>query len=663
MAAIVPSLRAQSLFDAPDTVCIRQPIRLTNLASGAGPFYWGFCSGYLMASTPTATDLGAGFGFDKASAIEIAKDGNNYYGFVANKGTGELLKLNYGTSLNSTPTVTNLGKLNNTFPNEANALYLTRTSTGNWFLFAVGGTDQANSTMARFDFGSSLANPANSVNFGNPGNMLDAPHGLFVAEEAGNWYGYTINTLSATLLRISFGPNISTTPTISAAGSPGSMSAPSDFAPIQTGGNWYLFVTNAGTNSVSRIDLGNSLTNAPAGTSTNVGNLSGSMFNPSGISITRDCGATIALITNELSNELVRMDLSNITGPYASKNFGGLGGVFSSPSAISGILRDKDDLIAYITNTTTNGLTRVDFAQCSNASIPSSTAGTPPVYSYDAPGTYNVYFVVNDGQPNMQVECKQIVALPIPALTLSRDTSICQGDTILLIAQSPNALSYTWRPNYNLSDTLGITIEAWPEYSVPYRVTIPYANGCIVDTVVNVEVWKNRADAGPDRTLFDGASTVLGGPLTSMGPQYTYTWTPSNFLNNTTDPNTVATPAFDFTYYLEVKDIHGCSDIDTVVVLTSCNDLHLPNAFVPESKFATGSNRFGILNKQIVKLNYFRIYDRWGKEVFQTTDVTKSWDGTVDGEVAPLGVYVWEADGFCVSGRRFKRSGNVTLIR
>lgn len=660
LAAIVPSLRAQSLFNAPDTVCIRQPIQLENLATGSNSYYWSFCSGSLLYA-PSGTDLGTGMGLSNATAVEIARDGSNYYGFVANRATGELLKLSFGDDLGSVPVVTNMGDLNNTFPDSVNALYVVQAG-NNWHLFAAGGSTQANSTLARFDFGTSLANTANGVNFGNPGNMLNAPEGLFIAQEGSNWYGYTINTNGGeSLVRITIGANISTTPTLLALGNFGGMTTPSDFAAIQSGGNWYLFVTNSTINTITRIDLGNSLINAPSGT--DIGNLGGRLFNPSGIAISRDCSAAAAIITNGLSNDMVRLDLTAPAGPYTATPLANPGGTLATPLAISGILRDKDDLYAFVSNGN-DRLAQVAFAQCNSSSVVTSSAANPPVYSYSSPGTYNVTLTVNDGQPNMQVECKQIVALAIPPFTVSPpDTVLCQGDSIWLVVQSPGALSYTWRPYYNMSDTVGVTVRVWPEYTVPYRIHIPYANGCIVDTVINVEVYKNKADAGPDRTLLDGAHTLLGGPLTTVGNRYTYTWTPPDFLSSTTDPNPTATPAYDFTYYLEVTDDHGCRDIDTVVVLTSCNDLNLPNAFAPESASTTGSNTFGILNKQIVKLNYFRVFDRWGKKVFETTNAAEAWDGKVDGSFAPLGVYVWVAEGYCVSGRKFKRSGNVTLIR
>ncbi len=89
--------------------------------------------------------------------------------------------------------------------------------------------------------------------------------------------------------------------------------------------------------------------------------------------------------------------------------------------------------------------------------------------------------------------------------------------------------------------------------------------------------------------------------------------------------------------------------------------MNLPNAFMPESNGARA--KFGLINRQIAKLDKFNIYDRWGKLVFSTTDITKQWDGMISGEKAAVGVYVWEVDAFCLSGKRINKTGNVTLIR
>lgn len=652
----------QNLFSIPDTVCIRQPVRIIDSLETADSYYWGFCSGFTF-NRPIGYNPGIAF-LKPPTAYEVVQDNGNYYGFAAVGGfaTGpdELYVLHYGSSLSNLPDTVYHHTLNNTMPVNTTKFRFIKTE-GNWYAFLCGGVDAINSSIARLDFGQSLGNTPNSVNFGNLDGLLSCPRGIFVENEGPLFYGYVANACDNKLLRLDFGNNISLTPAVTDLGAVFGLDEPSDMAPVQEQDEWYCFITNRGSSTITRLYFGNSLTNIAF--PVNIGNMGGRLFGPMGISYIRDCDYQHLFVTNILSNDMARVNMPNILGPYSAVNYTGVGSV-NVPMGSSRVIRDKDSIFLYVANWGSNSLTEIIFPQCQNASITSATTKRPPIYSYDTPGTYNVYLAVNEGQANMQVQCKQIVVLPIPPLSFAQDTSICQGDTVTIHAQSIHALRYSWYPNYNITDTGDVMkVQVWPEFTTGYHLVLPYANGCIVDTTINVNVSKIKADAGPDRTISDGAKTMLGGPMTTEEGPYIYRWKPDQFITNTNSTNPVANPPYDFTYYLEVFNTYdGCYDIDTVVVRVSCDDLNLPNAFIPESGNAMNRS-FGLMNKKIIKLNYFRIYDRWGQQVFYTTDITKQWNGMINEKPAPMGVYVWEADGFCVEGQHFKRSGNVTLLR
>lgn len=667
---------AQGLFTAPDTVCERQPVELNSLVPGSKTHYWGFCSAYLF-DKPGGNNMGNTFSFDGPADIDVAKEGDLYYAFVITKATNKFLKLDFGTSLDNVPVVHDYGNFDNSLPIELNSLYVVKDETkGNWHVFMVGGTNNANSTMARVDFGKSLENVPNIVNFGNVGNVLNKPRGLFIAKEADKWYGYLCNSIAAShLIRVDLDTNISLTPRFTDIGDlgPGYMVEAMDLAAVYNNGNWYFNVVSAGNNSIARIDIGPSLaaiTPTAQPPITNYGNptIDGTtsderaLFSPSAISIIRDCDSFHMYITNGSRHELVKIDMLSMTGPFSSViNYGNVAGLLN-PTGMSHFIRDHDNVYAFATNAGDNSMSKIKIAQCSNASIQSATNYKPPIYSYNAPGIYNVYYAINEGLPDMQVNCKQIVVLPIPSLLLSNDTTICQSDTVHLVAFSLTALTTTWSPDYNISSISKQRPDAWPEHNITYRILLPYANGCIVDTAVKITVHRIKADAGPDRTLGDGAQTVLGGPGTIEGSQYAYNWRPAQYIDDSRSLFPTVTPPYDFSYYLEVTDTAGCVDIDTVLVHVPCADLNLPNAFAPGNA-ASSASTFGIMNNQLIKLNYFRIFDRWGKMVFETTDPTQRWDGKINGEYAQMGVYVWEADGFCTSGQTVRKKGNVTLIR
>jgi hypothetical protein len=667
------NVRAQDLFEAPDTVCVRQPIQLVSNAFAPLTNYWGFCSGYLL-NNPVSANLGAFGQFQGPSDINIERDNGQYYGFVTNSLTSELIRLNYGASLENTPTETNLGTLDGKMPPNPNALYIVKDDVnGQWHVFIVGGTNPANSSLTRVDFGTSLAkdNP-NIANMYNVNGVLNAPTGLFIQKQNGFWRGWCVNEGDNSIAYLDFFENISYTPICQNLGNINNVfNQPSDVAGILDNGNWYLFVTNQLDNTIARIDLGANLNNT-APTAINIGNPDNTLFGPSAITLTRDCDNLLAFITNAGSSELVRVTMPAPAGPYGALAFGAplIPGQLNAPTGISKFMRNfgQDNIYTFITNTDLT-ITRVKFLECTNSSISSSESYIPPVYAYDTPGLFNVYYVVDEGLPTMQVGCKQIRVVRIPDMELSNDTTICRGDTISLRAFSAAADTVRWRPATGISDSTLFVVTAYPPYTIDYNIHFNYPNGCEVDTNILVTVRKLQADAGPDRELKDGASTILGGPMTVAVDSFNYRWFPYQYISDTSVAYPEANPPHDFTYYLEVSapfvlndTFHICRSLDTVVVRVTCGELNMPNAFMPASNNPL-SSRFGLLNKQITKLSYFRIYDRWGQLVFYTNDPTKQWDGTIDGQPALMGVYVWDADGFCTGGKRVKKSGNVTLIR
>ena len=95
---------------------------------------------------------------------------------------------------------------------------------------------------------------------------------------------------------------------------------------------------------------------------------------------------------------------------------------------------------------------------------------------------------------------------------------------------------------------------------------------------------------------------------------------------------------------------------------TACSEdfIIVPNGFTPNGD---GLNDI-LYVRGISDLKDFRIFDRWGSEVFHTANVTDGWNGTVDGKSMQTGVYVWYIVAPCpIDGHDIIVKGNVTLIR
>jgi gliding motility-associated-like protein len=141
-----------------------------------------------------------------------------------------------------------------------------------------------------------------------------------------------------------------------------------------------------------------------------------------------------------------------------------------------------------------------------------------------------------------------------------------------------------------------------------------------------------------------------------------YTWTPPDGLNSSSIGNPVTTYNHDITYTVTAYSPEGCTGTDDIFVrFIKGPEIYIPNAFSPNGD---GQNDvFRPLPVGIVQMEFFRVYDRWGKLMFSSTTYMEGWDGTVNGQAAGVGTYVWVVQGKDISNNTIQRKGTVTLIR
>ena len=88
--------------------------------------------------------------------------------------------------------------------------------------------------------------------------------------------------------------------------------------------------------------------------------------------------------------------------------------------------------------------------------------------------------------------------------------------------------------------------------------------------------------------------------------------------------------------------------------------LWVPNAFTPNGD---GSNdEFRVAYRSIVSFEC-RIYDQWGKKVYDSNDITEGWNGKIGGRKASVGVYFYVIEARGADGVKYKKKGAVNLIR
>lgn len=115
-------------------------------------------------------------------------------------------------------------------------------------------------------------------------------------------------------------------------------------------------------------------------------------------------------------------------------------------------------------------------------------------------------------------------------------------------------------------------------------------------------------------------------------------------------------------YTTYVKDANGCLTADTVLLgVTDACSLILPNAFTPNGDGV--NDIFRVKYPFAVKAFILVVYNRLGERMFETTDITKGWDGSCKGKSQPIGVYVWVAQITMVNNSEQTTKGTVTLLK
>lgn len=115
---------------------------------------------------------------------------------------------------------------------------------------------------------------------------------------------------------------------------------------------------------------------------------------------------------------------------------------------------------------------------------------------------------------------------------------------------------------------------------------------------------------------------------------------------------------------LVVTNVHTCTDTITHdVVIDGYYAVYVPNTFTPDGDGVNDLWR-PIIKDQIFKDYQLRLFDRWGREIWASTDPDESWDGKLGGEFAMTGVYAWRLDTRdLIAGFRHEYCGHVSLLK
>ncbi len=295
--------------------------------------------------------------------------------------------------------------------------------------------------------------------------------------------------------------------------------------------------------------------------------------------------------------------------------------------------------------------------------------GTPPAHTYTVGGIYPIHLVVHDSIGCVDSITKNVYVIKITNHSFS-DTMLCISQPLPMankVEQYPDFTlsdyTYNWSPATYLDDS---TLQN-PFFNgvgaITYTFTAtlnPYGCADTTTVTVNSVLGVRLANVTASATITLGTSIQL-----NADSEVFYRWVPNDgSLDNPNVNNPIATPEVTTMYTVYGYDVNGCLDSAYVTIYVDSTMLEcMPAGFTPNGD---GINDvFRPVGVKFQRMVDFRVYNRWGQQVFYSNNYKNGWDGTFNGEPQDLGTYFYT---IVVArpggdGQNITYKGQVTLIR
>lgn len=301
----------------------------------------------------------------------------------------------------------------------------------------------------------------------------------------------------------------------------------------------------------------------------------------------------------------------------------------------------------------------------------SSSTLAAPNTTYALAGNYDVQLYATTDKGCTNDTLIQVTVYDNPIADFS-STSVCFNQITDLTDQSSipfgTITSLEWKIEGNSINAINVAHTFTNDGSIPVSLIATSNNGCKDTVVNNVTVYSLPVvDFTTNLKEIDNINNAVSFTNQSSGGIF-YIWL---FDETTLVAQENPTHSFDIKVScapiynkLIVETGDGCVDSITKPINVVGNLLaYVPSAFTPDGD---GINDFfkPELTDVEVKDYFFQVFNKWGELIFQTDNLSSSWDGLHNNSLVQQDVYVWKirAKTSC-KNQTNQLSGHVTLVR
>ncbi len=247
------------------------------------------------------------------------------------------------------------------------------------------------------------------------------------------------------------------------------------------------------------------------------------------------------------------------------------------------------------------------------------------------------------------------------------DTLICYGEKVSLRTMVSEIHSGEYNFTWSLNNQV-VSKEQNPIFTpledATYVVNIKNG-GC---KEKNLPVYVRVANL-PNLKVYRDTAIALGQSVNLLAvsdPGVKYQWVPNQNISCLDCPNPTVSPTVSTAYQVKATNEFGCFSEGeiwiNVIDFCSGTKIKIPNIFSPNHDGINDVFRVQY-DKDKVRLNLLRVYNRYGELIFESTDADVGWDGLTANSEVNTGVYVYYLDVDCFDGESKIIKGNVTLLR
>lgn len=298
-------------------------------------------------------------------------------------------------------------------------------------------------------------------------------------------------------------------------------------------------------------------------------------------------------------------------------------------------------------------------------------AGTGSVtHMFPGPGTYNVKLVLTDTNYCNTPDTFPLTLRVSPNVVARFETppSGCAPYLASFNNTSLGGANFTW----TFGDGTGSTeISPSKLYSTPGSYTVKLVafdnNTCnLVDSTETTIIVSGKPTAAFSFSPNPPQENIITTFTNLSSEAVRYNWLfGDNATLQTISRDTIVKHQYKrtdtYTACLVAINEFNCADTICQPIPIIINPLlDVVSAFTPNNDGV--NDRAVVIGYGIEKMT-FRIYNRWGQMVFESSDEDLGWDGKYKGKNQPMDAYGYTLDAVMFGGTNVRKSGSITLIR